>query len=277
MALEQITPTVAPLDSRDPKILGYASETRIMAVVNQKGGVGKTTTAINLAASMAELGRQVVLIDLDPQANSTSGLGFDVRRQRLNVYHLLAGEAVIDDVAVATSVPGLHLVPSHVSLAGGEIELALVEDRERRLQLALRELGGGFGHVLIDCPPSLGLLTLNALTAAHEVLIPVQCEYYALEGLGHLLYTMELVRERLNPGLRLAGILMTQLDSRTTLGWDVVQEVRRAYPEKIYETLIPRNVRLSEAPSHGQPVTEYDPNCRGAQAYRQLAKEVLSR
>ncbi|TMD06410.1 MAG: ParA family protein [Chloroflexi bacterium] len=277
MALEQITPTVAPLDSRDPKILGYASETRIMAVVNQKGGVGKTTTAINLAASMAELGRQVVLIDLDPQANSTSGLGFDVRRQRLNVYHLLAGEAVIDDVAVATSVPGLHLVPSHVSLAGGEIELALVEDRERRLQLALRELSGGFGHVLIDCPPSLGLLTLNALTAAHEVLIPVQCEYYALEGLGHLLYTMELVRERLNPGLRLAGILMTQLDSRTTLGWDVVQEVRRAYPEKIYETLIPRNVRLSEAPSHGQPVTEYDPNCRGAQAYRQLAKEVLSR
>ena len=277
MALEQITPTVAPLDSRDPKILGYASETRIMAVVNQKGGVGKTTTAINLAASMAELGRQVVLIDLDPQANSTSGLGFDVRRQRLNVYHLLAGEAVIDDVAVATSVPGLHLVPSHVSLAGGEIELAVVEDRERRLQLALRELSGGFGHVLIDCPPSLGLLTLNALTAAHEVLIPVQCEYYALEGLGHLLYTMELVRERLNPGLRLAGILMTQLDSRTTLGWDVVQEVRRAYPEKIYETLIPRNVRLSEAPSHGQPVTEYDPNCRGAQAYRQLAKEVLSR
>ena len=277
MALEQITPTVAPLDSRDPKILGYASETRIMAVVNQKGGVGKTTTAINLAASMAELGRQVVLIDLDPQANSTSGLGFDVRRQRLNVYHLLAGEAVIDDVAVPTSVPGLHLVPSHVSLAGGEIELALVEDRERRLQLALRELSGGFGHVLIDCPPSLGLLTLNALTAAHEVLIPVQCEYYALEGLGHLLYTMELVRERLNPGLRLAGILMTQLDSRTTLGWDVVQEVRRAYPEKIYETLIPRNVRLSEAPSHGQPVTEYDPNCRGAQAYRQLAKEVLSR
>ena len=277
MALEQITPTVAPLDSRDPKILGYASETRIMAVVNQKGGVGKTTTAINLAASMAELGRQVVLIDLDPQANSTSGLGFDVRRQRLNVYHLLAGEAVIDDVAVATTVPGLHLVPSHVSLAGGEIELALVEDRERRLQLALRELSGGFGHVLIDCPPSLGLLTLNALTAAHEVLIPVQCEYYALEGLGHLLYTMELVRERLNPGLRLAGILMTQLDSRTTLGWDVVQEVRRAYPEKIYETLIPRNVRLSEAPSHGQPVTEYDPNCRGAQAYRQLAKEVLSR
>ena len=250
---------------------------RRIAIINQKGGVGKTTTAINLAASMAELGRQVVLIDLDPQANSTSGLGFDVRRQRLNVYHLLAGEAVIDDVAVATSVPGLHLVPSHVSLAGGEIELALVEDRERRLQLALRELSGGFGHVLIDCPPSLGLLTLNALTAAHEVLIPVQCEYYALEGLGHLLYTMELVRERLNPGLRLAGILMTQLDSRTTLGWDVVQEVRRAYPEKIYETLIPRNVRLSEAPSHGQPVTEYDPNCRGAQAYRQLAKEVLSR
>ncbi len=277
MALEQITPTVALSDNGDPKILGCTGETRIMAVVNQKGGVGKTTTAINLAASMAELGRQVVLIDLDPQANSTSGLGFDVRRQRLNVYHLLAGEAVIDDVAVATSVPGLHLVPSHVSLAGGEIELALVEERERRLQLALRELSGGFGHVLIDCPPSLGLLTLNGLTAAHEVLIPVQCEYYALEGLGHLLYTMELVRERLNPGLRLAGILMTQFDSRTTLGWDVVQEVRRAYPEQIYETLIPRNVRLSEAPSHGQPVTAYDPNCRGAQAYRQLAKEVLSR
>jgi chromosome partitioning protein len=248
-----------------------------VAVVNQKGGVGKTTTAINLAAAMAELGRQVVLLDLDPQANSTSGLGFDVRRQRLNVYQLLTGEAVIDEVALTTSVEGLHLVPSDLALAGAEIELATVSEREHRLRQALGELGGGYGHVIIDCPPSLGLLTLNALTAADEVLIPVQCEYYALEGLGHLLYTMELVRERLNPDLSVTGILMTQFDARNTLSWDVLAEVRRTYPELVFETLIPRNVRLSEAPSHGQPVTQYDPTCRGAEAYRQLAKEVLQR
>lgn len=265
-----------PMDALKPNIL-VGSQTRIVAVVSQKGGVGKTTTAINLGAAMAETGRPVILIDLDPQANTTSGLGFDVRRQRRNVYHLLTGEAVIDDVALPTSVPNLHLVPSDLSLAGAEIELATASEREFRLRQALGELRGGYGHVLIDCPPSLGLLTLNALAAAQEVLVPVQSEYYALEGLGHLLYTMELVRQGINPGLTLSGILVTQFDARNTLAWDVLAEVRRAYPEKIYQTVIPRNVRISEAPSHGRPVTEYDPNCRGAVAYRELAREVLSR
>ncbi len=261
----------------EPKILRSALETRIVAIVNQKGGVGKTTTAINLAAAMAEMGRQVVLIDLDPQGNSTSGLGFDVRRQRLTVYQLLSGEAVIDDVAIPTTVPGLHLVPSDLSLAGAEIELATQPEREFRLRRALGELRGGFGHVIIDCPPSLGLLTLNALTAAHEVLVPMQCEFFALEGLGNLVYTIALIRQRLNPELRLSGILMTQFDARTTVGWEVIDQVRRAYPAEVFATLIPRNVRLSEAPSHGQPITAYDPSCKGAIAYRELAKEVLAR
>ena len=250
---------------------------RVIAVANQKGGVGKTTTAINLGAALAELGRQVVLVDLDPQGNSTSGLGFDVRRQRLTVYQLLSGEAVIDDVALPTAVPGLHLVPSDLSLAGAEIELATQEDREGRLRRALGDLSGGFGYVLIDCPPSLGLLTLNALAAADEMLVPMQCAYFALEGLAHLLYTQRLVRMNINPKLELGGIVMTQFDSRTTLAWEVLEEVRRTYPDKIYRTLIPRNVRISEAPSHGQPVTVYDPACRGSQAFRQLAEEVMTR
>ncbi len=254
-----------------------AVHTRIVAIVNQKGGVGKTTTTINLAAAMAERGRQVLVIDLDPQANTTSGLGFDPRWQRRTVYHLLSREATVDEVAIETMMPGLYLVPSQLDLAGAEIELASLPDRERRLQAALSDLAGGYGHVLIDCPPSLGLLTLNALTAAHEMLIPLQCEYFALEGLSHLLYTHHLVRMNLNPGLELGGIVMTQFDARTTLAWDVVNEVRRNYPDKTFETLIPRNIRVSEAPSHGLPVTLYDPGCRGAVAYRRLAEEVLSR
>jgi chromosome partitioning protein len=253
------------------------TDTKIVAVVNQKGGVGKTTTAINLGAAMAELGRQVVIVDLDPQGNSTSGLGFDVRRRRLTVYQLLSGEAVIDDVAVPTDVPGLHLVPSDLALAGAEIELATQPEREFRLRRALAELRGGFGHVIIDCPPSLGLLTLNALAAAHEVLVPMQAEFFALEGLGNLIYTVALIRERLNPELRLGGILMTQFDARTTVSWEVLDQVRRAYPAETLKTLIPRNVRLSEAPSHGRPITTYDPTCKGAAAYRELAKEVLAR
>jgi chromosome partitioning protein len=249
----------------------------VVAVVNQKGGVGKTTTAINLAAALAERGRHVLLIDLDPQANSTSGLGVDPGRGRLTVYQLLSGEAGIDEVAMPTAVPGLLLVPSQLALAGAEIELATMTQREQRLALALAQLEGGYGHVLIDCPPSLGLLTLNALAAAQEMLIPLQAEYFALEGLSHLIYTQQLVRMRLNPELELGGILLTQFDSRTTLAWDVLQEVRRAYADRVFRTLIPRNVRVSEAPSHGKPVIQYDPSSRGAQAYRQLAEEVLTR
>ncbi len=249
----------------------------VMAVVNQKGGVGKTTTAINLAAALAETSHPVLLIDLDPQANSTSGLGLDPARARLNVYHVLTGEARVEQVMQPTGVPGLSIIPSHIDLAGAEIELATLEGRESLLRGALASLPTGIEVVLIDCPPSLGLLTLNALVAATSMLIPTQCEYFALEGLRHLMYTHQLVRSRLNPKLAIAGILMTQFDARTTLAWDVLEAVRRSHPHHVLETLIPRNVRISEAPSHGKSVLEYDPTCRGAAAYRALAKELLER
>jgi chromosome partitioning protein len=249
----------------------------VIAVVNQKGGVGKTTTAINLGAALAEVGHPTLLIDLDPQANSTSGLGLDPARARLSVYHLLTGEATIEQVAQPTGVAGLMLVPSHIDLAGAEIELAAEFERESLLRKALAGTPDGARIVIIDCPPSLGLLTLNALVAATSMLIPTQCEYFALEGLRHLMYTHQLVRSRLNPRLAIAGILMTQFDPRTTLAWDVLQSVRRSHPHHVLDTLIPRNVRLSEAPSHGKSVIEYDPTCRGAVAYRALAKELLER
>jgi len=249
----------------------------VIAVVNQKGGVGKTTTAINLGAALAELGHRTLLIDLDPQANSTSGLGLDPSRARLSVYHLLTGEATVAQVAVATAAPGLMLVASHIDLAGAEIELAGHAGRESMLRRALEGATAGFEVVLIDCPPSLGLLTLNALTAATSMLIPTQCEYFALEGLRHLLYTHQLVRSRLNPDLAITGILMTQFDARTTLAWDVLEAVRKSHPNHVLHTLIPRNVRISEAPSHGKSVLDYDPTCRGAEAYRALAKELLER
>jgi chromosome partitioning protein len=249
----------------------------IIAVVNQKGGVGKTTTAINLSAALAELGHATLLVDLDPQANSTSGLGLNPARARFNIYHLLTGQASADQVALATGVPGLALIPSHIDLAGAEIELATLNGRETLLRQALSSPQAGIECVIVDCPPSLGLLTLNALTAATSMLIPTQCEYFALEGLRHLMYTHQLVRSHLNPRLVIAGILMTQFDARTTLSWDVLESVRRSYPNDVLETLIPRNVRISEAPSHGKSVIEYDPTCRGAVAYRALAKELLER
>ena len=249
----------------------------VMAVVNQKGGVGKTTTAINLAAALAETGHATLLVDLDPQANSTSGLGLDPARARLNVYHLLTGEAGVEQVMQPTGAAGLFIVPSHIDLAGAEIELAALDGREGLLRKALGAMPDGIQVVLIDCPPSLGLLTVNALVAATSMLIPTQCEYFALEGLRHLMYTHQLVRSRLNPKLAIAGILMTQFDSRTTLAWDVLEAVRRSHPHHVLETLIPRNVRISEAPSHGKSVLEYDPTCRGAAAYRALAKELLER
>ena len=249
----------------------------VIAVVNQNGGVGKTTTAINLAAAMAEVGHATLLVDLDPQANSTSGLGLDPARARLNVYHLRTGEATMEQVLQPTAVNGLSLIPSHIDLAGAEIELAAAENRELLLREAITASPPAVELVLVDCPPSLGLLTLNALVAATSMLIPTQCEYFALEGLRHLMYTHQLVRSRLNPKLAIAGILMTQFDARTTLAWDVLASVRRSHPHHLLETLIPRNVRLSEAPSHGKSVIEYDPTCRGAAAYRALAKELLER
>ena len=271
-----MTPDVGSASEARPNILATAAAP-VIAVVNQKGGVGKTTTAINLAAAMTEVGHPTLLVDLDPQANSTSGLGFDPARARRNVYHLLTGQASIQEVVHPTSVEGLSLVPSHIDLAGAEVELASMPERERLLRTAMSTPLAGVEIVLIDCPPSLGLLTLNALVAATSMLIPTQSEYFALEGLRHLMYTHQLVRSRLNPKLAIAGIVMTQFDARTTLAWDVLATVRRTHPHHVLETLIPRNVRISEAPSHGKSVIEYDPTCRGAAAYRALAKELLER
>src|SRR5260370_4761821 len=271
-----MTPDVGSASEAKPNILATKAPP-VIAVVNQKGGVGKTTTAINLGAAFAEAGHATLLIDLDPQANSTSGLGFDPARARLNVYHLLTGEATLEDVAQPASQTALRLVPSHIDLAGAEIELAAVTQRESLLRKALAGGEPVAQIVIIDCPPSLGLLTLNALVAADSMLIPTQCEYFALEGLRHLMYTHQLVRSRLNARLAIAGILMTQFDARTTLAWDVLNAVRRSHPHHVLETLIPRNVRLSEAPSHGKSVIEYDPTCRGTAAYRALANELLER
>src|SRR5258706_6463633 len=269
-------PDIGSLGHTNPKMWA-TTPPPIIAVVNQKGGVGKTTTAINLGAALAELGHRPLLVDLDPQANSPSGLGLDPTRARLNVYHLLTGEADVRQVAQPTSAGGLELIPSHIDLAGAEIELATLEDREVLLRRALSVSQPGVECVIIDCLPSLGLLTLNTLTAATSMLIPTQCEYFALEGLRHLMYTHQLMRSRLNPRLVIAGIVMTQFDARTTLSWDVLESVRRSYPREVLQTLIPRNVRLSESPSHGKSVIEYDPTCRRAIAYRALAKELLER
>ena len=271
-----MTPDIGSVAAPDHQILPTTGTT-VLAVVNQKGGVGKTTTAINLGAALAELGIDVLLLDLDPQANSTSGLGLNPDRARRTVYDLLSGEAEMEETIVDTSMPRLRLLPSHIDLAGAEIELATTPEREHQLRKAIAATPATTGCVIIDCPPSLGLLTLNALVAASGMLIPTQCEYFALEGLRHLLYTQQLVRARLNPRLEVAGILMTQFDPRTTLAWDVLDEVRRTYPNHVLQTLIPRNVRISEAPSHGRSVIEYDPTCRGAAAYRALAKELLER
>ena len=271
-----MAPDIGSASLAKPNILATTTAP-IVAVVNQKGGVGKTTTAINLAAAMAEIGHSVLLIDLDPQANATSGLGLDPARARKTSYNVISGEAAVEEVAQPTAVAGLTLVPSHVDLAGAEIEIATMPEREGLLRRSLQSVALTTEIVLIDCPPSLGLLTLNALVAATSMLIPTQCEYFALEGLRHLMYTHQLVRSRLNARLAIAGILMTQFDARTTLAWDVLETVRRTYPHHVLETLIPRNVRISEAPSHGKSVLEYDPTCRGAAAYRALAKELLER
>ncbi|MHB8507783.1 MAG: ParA family protein [Candidatus Dormibacteria bacterium] len=250
---------------------------RIYAVANQKGGVGKSTTALSVAAYMAEWGRRILLIDMDPQANCSSGLGIDRNPERPSIYDVVVEGRAIADATLDTVVPGLYIVPSAIALAGAEIELINLPRRENRLAYALDSVQAAYDYIWIDCPPSLGLLTLNALVAAKYLLVPMQCEFYALEGLSHLAYTLDLVRRQSNPGLELAGIVMTLYDSRTTLATQVVDEVRRGYPEHTLQTLIPRNVRLSEAPSYGLPISRYDRNSRGGLAYAELTREILRR
>ncbi|HEX6139250.1 MAG TPA: AAA family ATPase [Candidatus Limnocylindria bacterium] len=250
---------------------------RVTACTNQKGGVGKTTTVVNLAAYLALSGTPTLVIDLDPQGNATSGLGVDRRSVGLSVYEALIHREPIANVIVGTPVDGLDLVPSAPALSGAEVELVQIPARERRLAASLAGLDGRYERVLIDCPPSLGLLTVNALTAADGVLIPIQTEYYALEGLSQLVNTIRMVREGLNPRLEIDGVLLTMYDARTNLSAQVAAEVRRHMDGTVYDTVVPRSVRLSEAPSHGLPIALYDPVSRGASAYGQLAREVVAR
>jgi chromosome partitioning protein len=248
---------------------------RVIALANQKGGVGKTTTAVNLAAYLAAEGYKVLLVDMDPQANSTSGLGIEAAGVNHSIYDALVDEEEISRIVLDTKVPNLYAIPSSVELAGAEIELVPALSRESKLKRALDPITKEYDYVFIDCPPALGLLTINALAAANEVLIPIQCEYYALEGLSQLLKTINLVQASLNPDLAITGVLLTMFDLRTNLSEQVAQEVQKFFPHQVYESVIPRNVRLSEAPSYGLPILLYDPECKGAEAYKNLAKEVI--
>ena len=252
---------------------------RIITVANQKGGVGKTTTAINLATSLAAIGERVLVIDLDPQGNASTGLGIDRHERLVSSYDVLTGGAGVAEAAMQTAVPGLSIIPSTLDLLGLEMEIASAPDRVQRLRKVLRDntRPSPYGYVLIDCPPSLNLLTLNAMSAADSVLVPLQCEFFALEGLSQLLATVEQVRSSINPDLEIQGIVMTMYDGRNNLANQVVEDVRAHMGDKVYETVIPRNVRVSEAPSYGKPVILYDLNCTGSQAYLQLASEVIRR
>lgn len=248
---------------------------KVIAIANQKGGVGKTTTTVNLAACLAKKGKKVLLVDVDPQGNSTSGLGIDKRRCERTVYDCLINEIPMNEAAVKTEYENLSVCPSNLELSGAEIELISVMGRENRLKTALAPIKDEFDYILIDTPPSLGLITINTLTAADSVLIPIQCEFYALEGVSQLTETIKRIKKALNPNLYIQGIVMTMYDARTNLAIEVVDEVKRFFPGKVYKTIIPRNVRLSEAPGFGRPVIYYDSSSKGAESYTELAQELI--
>ena len=269
LEVSKLPPPSAPDDAAPPLELP-----RVIAVANQKGGVGKTTTTVNLGAALAEMGFRVLVIDLDPQGNASTGLGLAPRELEGSIYDVLISETPLDDVVEPTSLKNLFVAPATIELAGADIELVSVMSREHRLRKAVEAVRGTYDVVLIDCPPSLGLLTLNGLTAADDVIVPIQCEYYALEGLGQLLHNVSLVRANLNPELEVRGIILTMYDARTSLAGQVVDEVRNHFGARVYKTVIPRTVRLSEAPGFGQPIITFDSTSKGAKAYRDLAKEV---
>ena len=249
---------------------------KVIAIANQKGGVGKTTTSVNLSACLGELGQRVLLIDIDPQGNATSGLGIDKGKIEKSIYDVLVDDIPIKDTVIGTEVDNLKVLPATIQLAGAEIELVASMSRETKLKKAIDKIKNEYDFVIIDCPPSLGLLTINSLTASNSILVPIQCEFYALEGLSQLLKTITLIQDNLNQDLVLEGVVLTMFDSRTNLSGQVVQEVKNHFQQKVFKTIIPRNVRLSEAPSFGRPVIKYDPKSKGAEVYYNLAKEVLA-
>jgi chromosome partitioning protein len=249
---------------------------KTIAIANQKGGVGKTTTSVNLSASLASLGKKVLLVDIDPQGNTTSGIGIDKADVTYCIYDVLINDVHPNDAMIQTKLPNLSIIPATIQLAGAEIELVPTISREHKLKKALQLVQKQFDYIIIDCPPSLGILTLNSLTASDSVLIPIQCEYYALEGLTQLLNTIRLVQKHLNSMLKIEGVLLTMYDARTNLGIQVIEDVKKYFQKKVYKSIIPRNVRLSEAPSHGESIITYDPRSRGAEVYMELAKEVVS-
>lgn len=248
---------------------------RIIAIANQKGGVGKTTTNVNLSACLAVAGKRVLTIDIDPQGNTTSGLGIDKNKIEKSIYDVLINGADAKEAIIHTEIDNLDIIVSNLQLAGAEIELVSMISRETILKKALSEIRDSYDYILIDCPPSLGLITINALTAADRLLVPIQCEYYALEGLAQLMNTVNLVQKHLNPDLKIEGVVLTMFDARTNLAIEVVQEVKKHFRDKVYTTIIPRNVRLGEAPSHGLPIIMYDPKSTGAEAYTDLAEEMI--